>query len=202
MAYSWLVEEDASEGTILDKAMRFVKAHKPELAALPANEAPKSAARRATRGENLMQFVRRTFNMPVGMAAVKSKWALMSEEKIMQESGGIGKLFFIAERVVHDWEEIADSYVKRVRKAETRSAAHMYTLLQRSSGEMVLATLDKHATLSIFFSTTAICIQRWQLAYLVVSSLLVLCMVDVWLFWCASCGCRPCCQSGRALMPD
>lgn len=69
-------------------------------------------------------------------------------DKVHKESAGIGLLHRRAKKTIDKWNEVSDQYIKNLRKAETRSVVHMYTLIQRSSGEIVLAAMVRRLRFS------------------------------------------------------
>lgn len=60
-----------------------------------------------------------------------------------------------------------NGYIDRLRKSETRTLVHAGSLLQRSAGEIVRATLVKHSYFSPFLAPVTPMFPRWQLVMLI-----------------------------------
>lgn len=64
-----------------------------------------------------------------------------------------------------------NDHIAKLRAAERKTLYHYGTLLQRSTGQIVLAGLCKHEVMGTFFASVCVGLPRWQLCFLILTAI-------------------------------
>lgn len=163
--FGWLAEPEESDATLVDRAEQWLKAQK--VAAAPPARTNRgstlggqgnpggggdvdAAPPERGRAAQILEFARQIIQSAAAVSGGgEDDDDGIDIDKQLSEGKGTTALYKLAVRQLKKWDKIADDYVARIRAAETKSWVHFGTLIQKSSGEIIVAAMVKHETVRV-----------------------------------------------------